>query len=396
MSHPKSLELPTTAADQVRATFADAFEGEPDVVASAPARVNLIGEHTDYNGGEVLPIAIARRTYVAARPRARRGQADGRGSVRAVSATHRERGEFDPAAPERAGGWWDYLAGVVVYLRQAGVPVEPCDIAVWSDVPAGAGLSSSAALEVATATALVSLSGATIPRRELGLLTQRAEAEFVGVACGVMDQFASALAAAGHALHVFCDTATTEQIPMREAVLIFDTAVPRSLRSSAFNTRRSECEAALRLLRERYPELTQLAHATPEQVRAAALPEPLDRRARHVAEEMRRVRLVVEALNRGEPMPGDALLASHESLRVDYECSSAELDWVVNRAMREPGVRGARLTGAGWGGWAIAVGELDALAEAGQRISAGYERAFGRQGRYWVTVAEEGARVEGS
>ena len=182
---------------------------------------------------------------------------------------------------------------------------------------------------------------------------------------------------------------------MGEEVLIFDTAVPRSLRGSAFNTRRAECEAALRLLRERDPELTQLAHTTPEQVREAELPEPLDRRARHVATEMRRVHRVVEALQRGERMPGDALLASHESLRTEYGCSSAEVDWVVERAMREPGVRGARLTGAGWGGCAIAVGELGALIEVGERLGADYERAFGRSGRYWVTTAEEGARVEG-
>ena len=210
------------------------FAAEPAVVASAAGRVNLIGEHTDYNGGEVLPIAIARRTIVAVRP-------NGREEWRAASATEDVAGAF-PAEPSRVGAWWDYVAGVVTMLRQVGVAVPPCDLAVWSDVPAGAGLSSSAALEVATAVALTRLVGAEMALDQLALLAQRAEVEYVGVNSGIMDQFASALGRPGEALHVWCDTATYEQIPMRDAVLIFDTAVPRSLRSSQFNTRRAECE----------------------------------------------------------------------------------------------------------------------------------------------------------
>ena len=376
-----------TARD-VRALFATAFGAEPAVVASAPGRVNLIGEHTDYNGGEVLPIAIARRTYVALRP-------NGGSCWRATSANQSGAGEFEAAHPVRSGEWWDYVAGVAAVLGQQGTSVPACDVAVWSDVPAGAGLSSSAALEVAAGTAIADLRGFDLAPRDIALTGWHAEVEFVGVASGIMDQFASALAQPRQALHVWCDTTEVEQVPMPDAVLIFDTAVPRSLRASAFNTRRAECEQALALLRRADPTLASLAAVEPDTVRAAKLPDPLSRRALHVSEETRRVRGAVAALKAGADLPGDLLLASHESLRVQYECSSPELDWFVERAMTAPGVHGARLTGAGWGGCAIAVGDEGSLAAAAPEISDDYERTFGRAPRTWLTHAEDGARVEG-
>ena len=379
----------TIGADRVGALFLEEFDVAPVVVASAAARVNLIGEHTDYNGGEVLPIAIARRTYVAVGP-------SHDTTSRAVSATQRTHGAFDAARPERADGWWDYVAGVVHELRGAGVEVPQVDVAVWSDVPAGAGLSSSAALEVATGIALSSLLGADLPLDRLALLGQRAESRFVGVNSGIMDQFASALGREGHALHVWCDTAAYEQIPMRDAVLIFDTAVPRSLRSSAFNTRRAECEQALALLRATDPAIDNLAQASPEAVRDAHLPPILEKRALHVSEETRRVRATVTAMRAGGSPPGELLLASHASLRDLYECSSPQLDWFVERVMRAPGVRGARLTGAGWGGCAIAVGDEAALAAIVPELAREYQAAFRLQPRVWLTRAEAGGRVESS
>ena len=382
----------------VREEFAARFGGAPAVVASAPGRVNLIGEHTDYNGGEVLPIAIDRRTYVALRP-------NGGTVSRLASATEPRTGEFDVRRPNRAGGWWDYVAGVAADLAERGTTVPPCDIAVWSDVPAGAGLSSSAALSVATAIALDTLAGRVPPTpagasldggvaRDAALVAYRAESGFVGVAVGIMDQFASALGRRDEALHLWCDTAEFEHVPMREAVMIFDTAVPRSLRSSAFNTRRGECEAALAALRVADPALESLAAATPEAVRDARLPAPLDRRARHVVSETRRVQQAVAELRAEQPLDGELLLASHSSLRDDYECSSPELDWFVERVMQAPGVRGARLTGAGWGGCAIAVGDAAALVDAAPVVAAEYERQFGRAPRVWHTKAGPGARAE--
>jgi galactokinase len=371
----------------VAALFARHFGAEPVVIASAPGRVNLIGEHTDYNGGEVLPIGIEHRTYVAVAP----GTS---GASRAVSLNLRGEGRFDAAMPVRGGDWWDYVSGVAGALS-ARVPfLGTLDIAVASGVPAGAGLSSSAAREVASAVALQTLADTHAVMRDVALLAQRVESEFVGVECGIMDQFASALSAVDMALHIWCDTGETELVPMRQAVLIFDTGIPRTLRGSAYNERRAECNRALMLLRRAEPGLHALAHATPEQVRDAHLPPPLDRRARHVVEETRRVRDSVRALEQTGELPGDLALASHASLRDLYECSTPELDWFVHRAMHAHGVRGARLTGAGWGGCAIAFGSRDSLAAAAPEIAADYERTFGHSARTWITTAHGGARVE--
>ena len=368
------------------ALFSRSFGAAATVVASAPGRVNLIGEHTDYNGGEVLPIAIGARTYIAAR-------ANGTRAVRAVSASVSEAGEFPLDGPRPSGKWWDYAAGLADQMVRHGGALVGADLAVWSDVPAGAGLASSASLEIAAGLALAKVAGIEVGRRDLALCARHAEEEYVGVAVGIMDQFASALAVQGHALRIWCDTGETAQIPFAGSVLVFDTGVGRALRLGAFNARRAEVESALALLRRHHPALPALAGATPEEVESAELPAPLDRRARHVVTETRRVGRVAAALERGEPVPGEELLASHESLRRDYECSSPELDWFVERAMRAPGVTGARLTGAGWGGCAIAVGEAAALEAAAPEIAAQYRVSFHRTPGWRVTEASAGATV---
>ena len=380
----------TPDADRVRALFVDRFGHEPDVIASAPGRVNLIGEHTDYNGGEVLPIAISQRTWVAAGKRA--GAA--KPTLRAVSATHPSMGTTALDAPTRSGEWWDYLTGVAAPLLASAETDLSLDLAVTSDVPPAAGLSSSAALEVATALAVSGAVGAPLPLEEAAMAAWRAETGFVGVACGIMDQYASALCREGEALHLECDTAHYDFAPFRDALLIFDTAIPRSLRTSHYNERRAECDEALRMLRERWPELVSLAAAEPEQVRDARLPDPLDRRALHVSLETRRVRDAVAALRAGGRISRELLVGSHESLRDLYECSRPELDWVVERSITLPGVRGARLTGAGWGGCAIVVGEEDALREAAPVLAREYEERFALVPRLWRSSAASGARVE--
>jgi galactokinase len=372
---------------RVRSLFARHFGGMPAVVASAGGRINLIGEHTDYNGGEVLPIAIAQRTYVAVR--ARSG-----GRTHVVSAAEVGRGSFDVATPERGGEWWDYVAGVSLALGLADRRPVAADLAVWSDVPSGAGLSSSAALEIASARAMLALAGEELTSRDVAVAAWRAEVEFVGVGCGIMDQFAIGLAEEGHALHLWCDSGRVASVPMQEHVLIFDTGVARSLRGSAYAQRRAECTEALTLLQRSHPELSALGAVTPAVVADARLPAPLDRRARHVATECERVRATVSALEAGAPIPGDLLLASHDSLRDDFECSAPELDWFVDRVMRESGVRGARLTGAGWGGCAIAVGDEGALRAAADRLCSDYNLCFGHPARAWVTQAAGGPRVQ--
>ncbi len=380
-------------AGNVRALFVDRFGREPEVVASAPGRVNLIGEHTDYNGGEVLPIAISRRTWVAA---GRTSTGAGTAPVlRAASGNQPAMGTAPLVSPKRSGEWWDYLTGVAApLLEQSGRPAS-IDLAVESDVPAAAGLSSSAALEVSTALAVSALLGRPIARQEAAMVGWRAETGFVGVACGIMDQFASALCRTGEALHLECDTARYDFAPFGDTLLIFDTAIPRSLRTSHYNERRAECEQALRLLRERWPDLPSLAAAEPEQVLEAHLPPPLDRRALHVSRETRRVRDAVAALRAGHRISRELLVGSHESLRDLYECSRPELDWVVERAVTFPGVQGARLTGAGWGGCAIVVGDEDALREMGPTLAREYETRFALVPRLWLSRASSGARVEG-
>lgn len=371
-----------TAADLFRRSFGT----EPAVVASAPGRVNLLGEHTDYNGGAVLPIAIDARTFVAV------GRATG-ARCRAVSATEAP-GEFQPGASRRGGAWWDYLAGVALELAADGADPGPFDTAVIGDLPAGAGLASSAALEVAAATALLRLADATREPAAIARLAHRAENAFVGVACGIMDQFAAALAREAHALHLRCDTGWFEHVPFADAVLVFDTGVRRGLRDSAFNARRAECARALALLRHLDPALRDLASATEDLIASARLSDPLERRALHVVREQRRVGEAAAALRDGGSIPAALLYASHDSLRALYDCSSPELDWFVENAARRAGVDGARLTGAGWGGCAIALGVEDDLKAAVPALARDYARTFGRTARAWVVRARGAARVE--
>ncbi|HMI54705.1 MAG TPA: galactokinase, partial [Gemmatimonadaceae bacterium] len=350
-------------------------------------RVNLIGEHTDYNGGQVLPLAIDQRTYVAIR-------ACPQAVTSRIVSDKATPTEFNVHRVAATGKWWDYMSGVCAALEVGGLRLPQFEAVVLSDVPSGSGLSSSAALEVATAIALTTLVADSSTLKQLALLSWRIETQFVGVACGVMDQFASALCQEGHALHLWCDTLETEQVPMTDAVLIFDTASPRSLRASEFNQRRAECEEALAALRRANPGLPNLAAAHPEEIRSARLPPTLAKRALHVSEENKRVEEVVVFLMRSGSVPGHLLYESHESLRDNYECSTPELDWFVEHVRARDGVAGARLTGAGWGGCAIAVGHPDALNAAAEELAPVYQARFSRNPRTWLTRAAPGARTE--
>ena len=375
-------------ATDARDYFRQVFGGNPDIVCSAPGRVNIIGEHTDYNGGQVLPIAIDRRTYVAIRARP-----DGNVS-RIVSHRESTAAEFDVRKSAGSGEWSDYMTGVCAAMEGAGARLPQFEAIVQTDVPVGSGLSSSAALEVATAVALGQIVSDPPDMRKLALLSWHVETQFVGVACGVMDQFASALCLEGHALHLWCDTLETEQVIMPDAVLIFDTASPRELRASQFNQRRAECEEALTVLRRSRPSLLHLAAANLDDVQRADLTPRIRKRALHVVEENARVEKLVMQLMQTRTVGGEILYQSHESLRDNYECSTPELDWFVDTVRGKPGVTGARLTGAGWGGCAIAVGDLDALAAAAEDLKSAYETRFGRKPGTWLTRAGSGARIE--
>lgn len=377
-------------ASDTRKFFLEMFGAEPDVISSAPGRVNLIGEHTDYNGGQVLPIAIDRRTYVAIQllPEAKKS--------RIVSLPVQTSDEFDSRNVKASGQWWDYMTGACAAMSAAGTSLPQFHALVHGNVPIGSGLSSSAALEVSTALALARVVGQSVDLQALALRAWEVETRFVGVACGIMDQFASALCTEGHALRVHCDTLAANQVAMADTVLIFDTRSPRYLRESEFNKRRAECEEALAILRRAHPSLPNLAAALPDQVRDSDLPPTLKKRALHVTEESRRVETLVTHLTRTGTLRGDLLYESHASLRDNYECSSPELDWFVENASSIEGIVGARLTGAGWGGCAIAVGSRDSLSLAAETLSSSYRDKFKRIPVTWLTHASAGARIEES
>ena len=345
---------------RVRARYLEAFGEEPEGVAVAPGRVNLVGEHTDYNDGFVLPMAIDRGVAVAFRRRD-----DERLRVHSDATGETWEADIGSLAPPVYARWSDYVAGVAWAMAGAGQPVGGADLAVAGDVPIGAGLSSSAALEVSAARALAAAHGLCWDPVGMARLCQRAENEFVGMACGVMDQFTAACSRAGQALLLDCRSLDTAHVPLPESAagVIMDTGVRRSLARSAYNERRAACESALASLRRVEPGLRALRDVTPELLAAEAPRlDPIARkRAAHVVAENRRPGAMAEALRAGDLAAAGALMSdSHASLRDLYEVSSSELDRVVSLARSHGACFGARLTGAGFGGCAVALVERDA------------------------------------
>jgi galactokinase len=343
---------------------------EPDGVWSAPGRVNLIGEHTDYNGGLCLPIALPQRTSVAVRRRD-----DGVLRLASAQDATRWQGHVEDVGPGTVEGWAAYVAGVVWALRQDGVPVTGLDVAVDSEVPVGAGLSSSAALECAVAVAVADLTGLPTDdagRARLAAACVRAENDVAGAPTGGMDQAASLRCTAGHALLLDCRSGEVDQVGFDLsaaglALLVIDTRAPHRLVDGQYAARRSACEEAAASLGVRY--LRDLASGSAGlETNLAALPEEQRRRVRHVVTEIARVESVVDLLRAGRVRDiGPVLDASHASLRDDYEVSSIELDVAVEAA-RGAGALGARMTGGGFGGSAIALVEAADADEVGAAV----------------------------
>ena len=372
------------------ALFRATFGVAPQAAASAPGRVNLIGEHTDYNGGPVLPIAIQARTTVAV------GPADA-GVLEVVSSRDGSlaRMRYTTAFPP---GWAAYVAGVMRELAALGAAPAGggARVAVAGDVPVGAGLASSAALTVAGAKALAALAGARLVPRQFAGVAFRAEHDHVGVHCGVMDQTVAALAKPSHALLIECASGEARHIPFRGRLLLVDTGVRHALVAGALNERRAECEAAVTQLRLELPQLDWLAAwpATRVARLRRALPEPLRSRAVHVVQETARTRLAAELLARGRLKRfGELLYESHESCRRLYQCSAPELDLVVAAAKRA-GALGARLTGAGWGGAVLVLVDRRCEARAVVAIRRAFARAYGREPAFSVVKASGGMRKE--
>ena len=349
--------------------FEAVFGYPAEAVADAPGRVNLLGEHTDYNDGFVLPIAIAQRTTVALGHRQTPGFA--------LYADNFERHlEFSLAAPP-AEQFARYVHGCLAEAAASGFEIPPLAIHVCSQVPMGVGLSSSAALEVATLRALRQFLNLPLDDIRIAQLAQAAEVNHAGVACGILDQMASSLADTTQAL--FLDTRSLESrlvpLPPDSAVLVLDSGVSRSLAKSGYNERRAECEAAAKALG--VPALRDVA----DPAAVEALPEPLRRRARHVVRENARV---LAALSCTDPAAFGALMnASHQSLRDDYDVSVPELDTLVALLQAAPGVHGARLTGAGFGGACVALCHPQALAQVAATVLDAYARQ-GFSGRQLV------------
>jgi galactokinase len=380
---------------RLEAQFRSLYGLEPRVF-SAPGRVNLIGEHTDYNDGFVLPMAIERRTYVA-------GAVNGTSKLRVRSLTLGESYEVDLAQPgiARRGTWLDYVEGTARALLERGQKVVGCDLLLDSTVPAGAGVSASAALELSVGFTLAVLGGTAAPDRvQLALAGQAAEHQYVGTLCGIMDQYIAALGRPGAALLIDCRSLETKAVSLRldrVSVLICDTRVKHELSSSEYNLRRAECQRGVELLGLRLPGTRSLRDVSLDQLDrfSAELPEVVRRRCRHVVTENARTLAAVDALTRGDLNTMGALMgASHASLRDDYQVSCRELDVAVATASGEDGVYGARMTGGGFGGCTVALVDVEAVERVGRAVKAAFSARGFREPELFASAACEGVRAE--
>jgi galactokinase len=358
----------------------------------APGRVNLIGEHTDYNGGFVLPMAIDRSTYVAAAARE-----DRRVNVHSLNREESFTFDLDRAGETRRGLWLDYVEGVARALESRGVRLRGADLMLLSEVPEGAGLSSSAALEVSVGLALASVSGAEVDRVTLALAGQQAEHTYVGAMVGIMDQFVAALGREGHALLIDCRELEATAVPLDTSevcVAITDTNVKHDLSASEYNVRRAECEEGVRILRDHLPGIKQLRDVSVEEFErfARELPEVVRRRCRHVVTEDARTLAAAEALKRGDLSEvGRLMRLSHESLRDDYEVSCPELDALAETAWTVEGVLGSRMTGGGFGGSTVSLVRRDRIEDFSAAVEADYTRRFNRRPTLYVSEPGGGA-----
>jgi galactokinase len=380
---------------RLKAEFKTRFGRAPRLF-SAPGRVNLIGEHTDYNEGFVLPMAIDRRTYIAAAARD-----DNR--VRCVSTSFPHKVEFiiDPhLAP--ADDWANHVRGLAAELSREQYHLTGADLLIASEVPLGAGLSSSAALEVAVGYALLSVAGELIDLEELAEAAQRAEHEYTGTLCGIMDQYIACFGVAGHALLIDCRSLEYRAAPLAfgdARVVVCDTMVRHNLATSEYNARRAECELGVKLLTSQRSEITALRDVSMDELEAARdlLPERVYRRCRHVISENERTKMAAAALDRGEVKEfGELMYASHASLRDDYEVSCRELDLLAEIAHECAGVYGARMTGGGFGGSTVNLVAAGQIEEFSEKIIERYQAECGLTAKIRVCRADDGVREESS
>jgi len=373
--------------ERVAKAFENQFNARPSFIVRAPGRVNIIGEHTDYNDGFVLPMAIDQAVWIALRPRE-----DGRVIVRSLEQA--QPADFGLDDIQHTGeGWPEYVKGMAFMLQEVGFVLTGWEGVLSSDVPVGSGLSSSAALEMGVGCAFAAVSGFPFNGVEMARLGQRNENEWVGANTGIMDQMISANGRAGYALLIDCRDLSMDSIPLPEntAVVILDTMTRHSHTDSGYNDRRSSCERAAE-----YFEVTHLRDVSIEHLRDAEheLDTVTFRRARHVISENQRVLDAVRAMKAGDRTTLAGLMnASHASLRDDFEVTNDALDIMAQIAQAQPGCYGARMTGGGFGGCAVALVQADKAEEMATAVGFQYEAATGRKPNIFITSASDGTAV---
>jgi len=395
MEKTKPFENVAPSLQLVVQQFQQRYDG-PCRVFRAPGRVNLIGEHTDYNDGFVMPAALDSYTYVAAGVRL-----DHKISVHSVDFEETVDVDLESVAPGPTGHWSDYPRGVAALLFARRAISAGANLVIKGEVPIGAGLSSSAAIEVATAVSLLAIAGTDLGRREIASICQRAEHEFAGTKCGIMDQFVSAFGQANHALFLDCRSLGFDTLPLPSGVriVICNSMVKHELAGGEYNLRRADCEAGVRLLQRHLPDIRALRDVNEAQLQrfSAEIPERIYRRCRHVISENARTLEAAAALRSGDLSRfGELMFASHDGLRDDYEVSCPELDLLVELARECDGVFGARMTGGGFGGCTVNLVKAEAVGQFQTRISHDYQTKTGIQPAIYVCVASDGAGEVGA
>ncbi|RNI28801.1 galactokinase [Rufibacter latericius] len=378
--------------EDIVARFRELYKTEP-VVARSPGRVNLIGEHTDYNEGFVLPAAINKEIYFAIAP-------NGTQTMRAHAFDLEESAEFDLTQVQRSDiGWANYLLGVVAQLQKANYEVKGFDLVFGGNIPIGAGLSSSAAVECGLAYALNYLYGYGIERFDMVKMAQKAEHEYALVMCGIMDQFASMFGKHNHVVKLDCRSLEYQYYPFNiddYRIVLCDTQVKHSLASSEYNTRRQECETGVALLQKHYPEIHSLRDVTPEMLtqHQTEFDPVVYRRCTYVVQENLRVEEACQDLERGDLEAfGQKMFASHQGLQHDYEVSCPELDFLADKAKESDAVLGARMMGGGFGGCTINLVRLDKIDEFTRQMTEAYQQEYNITLKTYVAEIVDGSSL---
>lgn len=378
----------------IQSIFEQQFQSAPTLIVRSPGRVNIIGEHTDYNKGFVLPAAINKNAWLALSPRN-----DDQVKLYAADLNETYAGSLTDLKPLQPVSWPNYILGVVAQFQKRGIHTHGFNAVLQSDVPIGAGLSSSAAIECATAYALNQLYDTNYDRIDLVKMAQKAEHEYAGVMCGIMDQFASMMGKADHAIRLDCDSLQYDYVPLKlegVKIVLLNTNVKHSLASSEYNTRRQECERAVELIRIKYPNVDSLRDATVQMLDECVKDADAMayKRGRFVVEEITRLHAACEHLSNGDLKSlGEKMTSTHDGLSREYEVSCRELDWLVDAVRDNENVLGARMMGGGFGGCTINLVKDDAVDALINELSPAYEAATGLKLTAYVAEISGGSEI---